>query len=174
MRPADGFREMARQELLRMRQLLGEGLIAVSAASAPAELSFFRACVELRIPVIVIAPPGHPQPEDEGQRSLARALLSVALVRYTPPPAVGRSHSSYLLEWVDALLFAGRADTPVEILEDALAIGIPTRRIGLDAASPAAWELPFSGRETAARHGFSARRDLLEFLDLRLKRGDGG
>lgn len=158
---AANLQETIRAEMQGMKQLLGEGLIAVSPAASPAELLFFKACVDLRIPVIVLASSDGPQPADTRHQALSKALLSVALARYTTPVTHTRPISTYLLEWADVLLLTDSAPSSGVILEDALAIGIPTRTL-----SPALWRIPFAP-DTSARHGFDSRRDLLDFLDLR-------
>ncbi len=158
---AENFQETLHAEVPRIKQLLGEGLIALSSADSQADLLFIRACVNFRIPVIVLADSDRPHAEDDQHLALSKALLSVALAKYTMLNTGTRAISSYLLEWADVLLLANSPSASEEILENAIALGIPTRTL-----SPAVWRIPFVP-VAAPRHGFDTRRDLLDFLDLR-------
>jgi hypothetical protein len=153
------FAAVIRSELEAARDLLGANMIAVSGAATGPDLIFLRTCIELRIPTIVFfTSDASFLPETE---KLLGNLLSVSLAKYPRP-----SSSTHLtiLEWADALLCPCRNEEN-EILSDALALGIPTRK--LDSTSLAAhWTQP-PHASISPRHGFPTRRELLEFLDIR-------
>ncbi len=176
--------EVIRRELGEMKDALGGRVIAISSAAAGADLVFLRACVDLRIPMVVVLP--FPEErfsedfEDPREWELAEKLLGVALSRHVTPggkeaPEAYQAASRNLLEWADAFLFAWDGKPPRgvggtgETVEDSRDAGIPTRVI--DATSlEARWIVPMdAGR--GARHGFETRKDLLDFLDLRFAAG---
>jgi hypothetical protein len=153
------FAVAIRCELEAARDLLGANMIVLSGAKTDSDLVFLRTCIELRIPTIVLLP-SDPSflPETE---KLLENLLSVSLAKYLLPSSSG---NLTILEWADALLCAC-CDDEDEILADALALGIPTRK--LHSTSLAAhWTHP-PQLANSPRHGFSTRRELLEFLDKR-------
>lgn len=172
------LRIVIREELLRMREILGARMIAVSGAAPGADLIFLKNCVELRIPTVVIlpSPKVHFQKhfKDAEEWKLAEGLMSVALEVYETPEAVEDRQliSRQMLDWADALLFAwdgmgGR--TTGDMVQDARYMGIPARII--DAGSLIGrWEIE-ADRSRAARHGFADRKELLEFFDARFARG---
>lgn len=158
------FADLIRSELEAARALLGANMVALSGANTLTELTFLRTCVELRVPAIVFLTsdgtnPDEPDPETS---KLRKNLLSVTLATYLiPQPFLP------ILEWADALLSASSNDED-EILADAIALGIPMRK--LDSLSlKADWtHLPHPASPT--KHGFPTRRELLEFLDKRFGR----
>eukprot|EP00903_Cladosiphon_okamuranus_P003548 g3546.t1 len=109
-----------REEVNRMRDLIGPRMIAVSSAAAGADLVFLRTCVDLRIPAVVILP--FPKErfaedfEDQAEWEMAEHLMSVALAVYVEPggaeaPEAYRNVSRHMLDWADAFLFAWNADS---------------------------------------------------------------
>ncbi|MFD2255611.1 hypothetical protein ACFSSA_02900 [Luteolibacter algae] len=169
-----------RHEVEMMKQALGEKMIGISSAAAGADLVFLRACVELRIPTIVILPFSEERFsedfEDQAEWQLAQQLMSVSLVKYIIPgryesPQAYHVVSTQLLEWADAFLFAwnGQPQKGIggtgETVADARDTGTPSRII--DTGSLVArWQVPVD-ESRAAKHGFETRRELLEFLDRR-------
>lgn len=163
-----------RRELALMRETFGPRLTAFSSAAAGADLVFLRACVELRIPTIVILPftleRFAKDFDDLGEWEMARHLMSVSLAKYVAPgenegQQAYQVVSRHLIEWADVFLFLEQGET-LETVEEARDLGIPARIIdaaGLDAR----WSFePDPNRR--ARHGFGTRKELLEFLDARL------
>lgn len=160
------FAVAIRSELEAARNLLGANMVVVSSAGTDADLIFLRTCIELRIPTIVLLP-GDASFLLETNKLLEN-LLSVSLAKYTLPSSSG---NLTILEWADALLCAC-CDDEDEILIDALALGIPTRKLH-SISLEANWTHP-PQPANPARHGFPTRRELLEFLDKRFdKCGDG-
>ncbi len=153
------FATAIRAELEAARDLLGANMVVLSGAETDSDLVFLRTCIELRIPTIALLPADASfLPEN---KKLFENLLSVSLAKYSFPLS---SQNLPILEWADALLCAC-CDDENEILTDALALGIPTRK--LHAASLAAhWTHP-PQPANSPRHGFPTRRELLEFLDKR-------
>lgn len=172
-----------REGLLEMKDRLGGRVIAICSAAAGADLIFLRACVDIRIPMIVVLP--FPEArfaedfEDPAEWELAEKLIAVALAKYVTTggkgvPEAYHAVSRNLIEWADAFLFAWDGKPPRgiggtgETVEEARHLGIPTRII--DAGSLiATWTIPMDA-ERKARHGFENRQDLLDFLDLRFSR----
>jgi hypothetical protein len=182
---AEGLRSAVRREILEMKELLGDRIIAVSSAAAGADLIFLRTCVDLRIPAIVILPfPEERFSEDfehVDEWELARHLTGVALAKYVAPGGLGTPEayhavSRHLLEWADAFLFAwdGEPQRGVggtgETVEEARDLGIPSRIIDANSMEPR-WGVPPEGARKA-RHGFESRAELLDFLDARFPRAD--
>ncbi len=158
------FATAIRVELEAARDLLGANMIVLSGAGTDSDLTFLRTCIELRIPTIVLLPSDGPfiseaHPE---KFKLLENLLSVSLAKYHLPPS---SQATPILEWADAFLCAC-CDDENEILTDALALGIPTRKLH-SSSLEAHWTHP-PQLTSSARHGFPTRRELLEFLDKRL------
>ncbi len=154
------FAAAIRSELEAARELLGLNMVVLSGAGTDSDLTFLRTCIELRIPTIVFLPSDEFFNHQEKSKLLEN-LLSVSLAKYPLPPS---TQAAPILEWADALLCAC-CDDEEEILTDALALGIPTRKlhsINLEAN----WTHP-PQPASPARHGFSTRRELLEFLDKR-------
>jgi hypothetical protein len=180
-----GLRCAIRQEIMVMKEQLGDRIIAVSSAAAGADLIFLRTCVELRIPAIVILPfPDERFPKDFNdpeEWELAKHLTGVALAKYVAPgglaePEASHAVSRHLLEWADAFLFAWDGEPPRgvggtgETVAEARDLGIPSRIIHVTKLEPR-WSVPpESGRK--ARHGFESRAELLDFLDARFQRAD--
>ncbi len=177
---AEGLRAAIRREVIAMKELLGNRMIAITGAAAGADLIFLKTCVELRIPAIVILP--FPEEkfaadfEDAEEWAMALRLSGVALAKYVAPggqeaPEAYQVVSRLLLEWADAFLFAWNGEPPKgaggtgETVGETQALGIPARVI--DAYSLAArWETPPDPNRNA-RHGFPSRAELLDFLDAR-------
>ncbi len=156
-----------RSELTSAKDLFGSRLTTLSSAITIPDLIFLRACIELRIPTIVILP-SDPEPHSSAEHAqLAKALLSVSLAKYRVPASSPSSTqiSQHILEWADAMLFASHGEDDGEIVEDAAAMGIPTRRIN-SVSLQAKWNFT-PEPERAARHGFPTRKELLEFFDAR-------
>lgn len=180
----EGLRGIVRNELAEMRERLGGRVIGVSSAAAGADLIFLRACVDLRIPVIVILPFAEEKFskkfENPEEWKMADKLMGVALVKYVAPgamesPQAYQAVSRNLIEWADAFLFVwdGKPARGIggtgETVEEAKEIGIPTRIIDAETLE-ARWTVPLDeGRK--AKHGFETRQDLLDFLDLRYAGG---
>jgi hypothetical protein len=154
------FASVFRDELEAARDLLGSKMIVISGAHTKLELIFLRTCIELRVPTIVLLS-NDPPLLDVENKSLRDNLLSVSLATYPLPSS---SQSLAILEWADALLCAC-SDSEDEILNDALALGIPTRKLHSINLS-ANWTHP-PQPASSARHGFPTRRELLEFLDTK-------
>jgi hypothetical protein len=153
------FAAVIRSELEAARDLLGANMIAVSGAATSPDLIFLRTCIELRIPTIVFfTNDASFLPETE---KLLENLLSVSLAKYPRPSSSG---NLTILEWADALLCACCNDED-EILADALALGIPTRKLHSTSLA-ARWTYP-PQPANSPRHGFPTRRELMEFLDKR-------
>ena len=157
------FSVAIRNELEAARDLLGANMVVLSGAVTDSDLTFLRTCIELRIPTIVLLPSDetfisetHPE-----KLKLLENLLSVSLTKYPLPSS---SQSLPILEWADALLCAC-CDDEDEILADALALGIPTRKLHC-ISLVAHWTHP-PKPTNPAKHGFPTRRELLEFLDKR-------
>lgn len=164
----ESFRKTVRDELSEMREAMGGRVIAISGAAAGADLIFLRACVDLRIPMIVVVPFSKERFEDgfenPAERELAEKLMGVALARYVAPGG-DQAASGNLLEWADALLFSRDGNQACGLQEEAQETGIPSRVI--DASSlEAKWAVP-PDFHRKARHGFTTRKDLLDFLDLK-------
>ncbi|QTN32785.1 hypothetical protein HZ994_10730 [Akkermansiaceae bacterium] len=160
---AAGLRRALSAGLSEMKTLLGARMTAMCGAAPGADLVFLRACVELRIPAIVILPsPVANLAErfpDKVEWKLAQDLMGVALARYVAPGRI----TPHLLDWADALLFAGGENG--DAAKEARDLGIPSRIIepeGFGARWGVALDAPRS-----ARHGFGTRADLLDFLDAR-------
>jgi hypothetical protein len=155
------FAHAIRSELEAARTLLGSNMVVVSGASNHTELTFLRTCIELRIPTIVFLPSDDSSlAELDSEKSRLREnLLSVSLARYLIPVT-----SIAILEWADALLCA-TCNHEDEILSDAIALGIPTKKF-YSSSLEAHWtHLPQPTKP--AKHGFPTRRELLDFLDKR-------
>ncbi len=157
------FAAVLRCELEATRDLLGANMVVLSGAKTDTDLTFLRTCIELRIPTIVFLPSdsSHPANADSENSRLLENLLSVALAKYPLPSS---PQNLAILEWADALLCACRGEED-EILTDALALGIPTRKLH-STSLVAHWTHP-PQLTSSARHGFPTRRELLEFLDKR-------
>lgn len=178
----EGLRGAIRRELLEMRELLGERIIAVSSAAEGADLLFLRTCVDLRIPAIVILPFSEGRFsedfEDAKEWEMAKHLTGVALAKYVAPgdpavPEACHAASRHLLEWADAFLFAWDGDSRMgagEAVGEARDLGIPSRIIDTTSLEPR-WGVPPEGGRKA-RHGFESRAELLDFLDTRFQRAD--
>jgi hypothetical protein len=152
-----------RRELEAARDLLGSNMVVLSGAQTDSDLTFLRTCIELRIPTIVLVPSEVPlfARDDPEKSKLLETLVSVSLAKYFFPTS---SKDLPILEWADAL-FCACSDDEHEILTDALALGIPTRK--LHSTSLAAhWTHP-PKPASSPRHGFPTRRELLDFLDKR-------
>lgn len=159
----EAFAAAIRNELEAARDLLGANMVVLSGVETDSDLIFLRTCIELRIPTIVLLPSDglflseiHPD-----KSKLLGNLLSVALAQYPLPSS---TQATSILEWADALLCACCEDED-EILTDALALGIPTRKLH-SISLEAHWTHP-PHPTSPARHGFPTRRELLEFLDKR-------
>lgn len=153
-----GLAAVVRAELLALRENLGRGMIAISCVASGTDLVFLRACVELRIPAIVLLPFPENDFEDPAELELARHLTSVALAKYVLP-------ARNLVEWADVLLLASDGSPTGEIADDARDLGIPTRLIH-PTTLETCWLIP-PDTSRNARHGFDTRQDLLDFLDGR-------
>lgn len=167
-------------ELSEMKAILGDRMTALCSAAAGADLIFLRACVELRIPAIVILPfPEERFAEeftDKEEWRLAQNLVGVALAKYVAPgrqpaPEAYIQVSRHILDWADAFLFswdgkeASGFGSTGETARDAKELGIPSRIIDVKTLG-ARWEIaPDKSRKP--RHGFDTRADLLDFLDAR-------
>ncbi|WP_411826788.1 hypothetical protein [Luteolibacter sp. AS25] len=173
-----GLGIVLREEITRMRELLGPRVMAISSAAAGADLVFLRTCVEMRLPVVVIMP--FPKErfaeefEDPAEWKLAENLMSVALAVYVEPggmdtPEAYQQVSRHKLHWADAFLFAWNGEPASapgetgETVQEARDMGIPARIV--DAGSLITrWDVPADGLRNA-RHGFPDRKELLEFFD---------
>lgn len=154
------FAAAIRSELEAARDLLGANMIVLSGAGTESDLIFLRTCIELRIPTIVLL--CSDETFDHVEKSkLLENLLSVSLAKY---PLASSAQASPILEWADVLLCAC-CDDEDEILADAIALGIPTRKLHSH-SHEANWTHP-PHPSNPARHGFPTRRELLEFLDKR-------
>jgi len=170
-----GLRKALSTELSEMKVTLGDRMTVICSAAPGADLIFLRACVELRIPAIVILPfPEARFAEDFADKEewvLARHLTGVALAKYVVPEACDEV-SLHLLDWADAFLFAcdGNESSRTGVtFREARELGIPSRII--DAGSLAArWGIA-PDKHRKARHGFDTRADLLDFLDARFAAG---
>lgn len=176
----EALRETIRHEVVTMKDLLGKRMIVISGLAARADLIFLKACVELRIPAIVILP--FPEErfagcfEDAEEWVMAQQLVGVALARYIAPsmreaPEAYQIVSRLLLEYADAFLFVWNGDTQNsagstgEAMVEAQDLGIPSRVIDTRSLT-SKWETP-PDPDRRARHGFHSRADLLDFLDAR-------
>lgn len=165
-----------RAELEGLRGLFGPQLTVVSSIRNLTDLTFLQCCVQLRIPVILILPEDPrllAQSFHETHWTMATHLMSVSLACYVAP-AEGSTNRvcSLILEWADVLLCAKDESAGDDVhgareaLEDAAALGIPSRAI--HGSSPGAGWNPAPDIRRPARHGFETRKDLLEFFDSRL------
>lgn len=160
----DGADRLARtihSELVAARNLLGSNIATLACARTRTDLLFLRTCIELRIPTIVFLPDNGLFRNDPDSTSLLETLLSVSLAHYAISADQGHSP---ILEWSDALLCMG-ACADQTFIADAIAMGIPLRL--MDVAR--AWTPP-PLPDSAPKHGFATRRDLLDFLDRRFFR----
>lgn len=154
--------------LSEMKAQLGDRITAICGAGPGADLVFLRACVEMRIPAIVIMP--YPEERlaedfpDKEEWVFARHLTGVALAKYVAP---GGMVSRHLLDWADAFLFA--SDGEDSLRGEARDLGIPSRIIDASTLG-ASWDIP-PDPQRSARHGFDNRADLLDFLDARFAAG---
>ena len=181
-----GLRTAVRESLSEMKDALGGRVIAISSAAAGADLIFLRACIDLRIPMIVVIP--FPEErfsedfEDPAEWEMVEKLLGVALAKYITPggkaaPEAYQAVSHNLLEWADAFLFAWDGKPPLgpggtgETVQEAQDSGLPARIIEADTLV-AKWSIP-PDASRKARHGFGTRQDLLDFLDLRFAAKEG-
>lgn len=151
------FAAIVRNELISIRNVLGTDMIVLTSAGTTTDLVFLRTCIELRIPTIVFLP----DDTDTESSNLLGHLLSVSLAKYA---ITGTQPHLPILEWADALLYAC-CDKDHEILTDALAQGIPTRKLHSISLEANWTHQPQPSHP--ARHGFITRRELLEFLDKR-------
>ncbi len=151
------FAAAIHDELTAAKDLLGSNMVVLSSARTKTDLVFLRTCIELRIPTIVLLT----DETDPEHSNLLGHLLSVSLAKYL---ITGTLPQLPILEWADALLCAC-CDEEDEILTDALALGIPTRKLH-SISLESNWTHP-PNIASAARHGFPSRRELLEFLDKR-------
>ena len=175
-----GLRKCILAELRDMKALLGDKMTAISSSAAGADLIFLRACVEMRIPAIVILP--FPEErfaedfEDAVEWKLAQDLIGVSLTRYVAPgghlaPEAYHQVSRHLLDWADAFLFAWDGKEPRgvggtgETVREARELGIPSRIID-EATLTARWDVD-ADASRKPRHGFDTRAELLDFLDAR-------
>lgn len=173
-----------REELAHIREKLGPRLITLSSAAAGADLIFLRACVELRIPAIIVLP--FPEErfaqdfDDTEEWGMAEKLMSVSLAKYVvagghEAPEAYQVVSRHLVEWADAFLFAWNGERPLgkggtgETVEEARDLGIPARII--DTGSMTVRWTHHPDPQCVARHGFATRKELLEFLDARFAVG---
>jgi hypothetical protein len=154
------FAMVIRAELETVRNLLGSNMIVISGANTKPELIFLRTCIEFRVPTIVLLKNIDPLLDEENSK-LRHSLLSVSLATYLLPSS---TPANSILEWADALLCTC-GDHEDEMLMDALALGIPTRKLHSINLS-ANWTL-IPQPAHSPRHGFPTRRELLEFLDRR-------
>jgi hypothetical protein len=146
-----------RSELISAKDLLGANMIVLSGARTETDLIFLRTCIELRIPTIVfLIDETHTE-----HSNLLGHLLSVSLAKYSITETQPHLH---ILEWADALLCAC-CDDENEILIDAMALGIPTRKFDTTGLEANWTHQP--NTTSNPRHGFPTRRELLEFLDKR-------
>lgn len=158
------FASLVRTELEAARHLLGNNMVAISTAQTKSDVIFLRACIDLRVPTIVFLSNEEIALAalDQDLLKLREHLLSVTLAKY---PISKNPAATSILEWSDALLCAC-AVAEDQMLEDALALGIPTRKLHPQLLT-AHWTHP-PQTSSPARHGFPTRRELLEFLDKRL------
>lgn len=156
------FAAVIREELVAARDLLGTSMVTLSGAKTDSDLIFLRTCIELRIPTIVLLQGDASFLPEE--KKLLDNLLSVSLAKYPLPSS---SHNLPIIEWADALLCTC-CDAEDDILTDALALGIPTRKLH-STSLQAHWTHP-PHPANSPRHGFPTRRELLEFLDARFGR----
>lgn len=145
-------------ELKAARDLLGTNIATLSCVRNRADLVFLRACIDLRIPTIVLLSDDGLFSDDSDSKNLLENLLSVSLANYV---TFGGQHHLPILEWSDALICMGSA-AHQELVADAIALGIPLRRVDGENT----WtHLPQP--DATPKHGFTTRRELLEFLDQR-------
>lgn len=159
------FAAAIRNELTAAKGLLGTNMVVLSGAKTGTDLIFLRTCIELRIPTIVFLPDeNHLSGGSDSEASnLLGHLLSVSLAKYSI--AATPTHIP-VLEWADALLCAC-GDEEDEILTDAHALGIPTRKFHTTSLETSWSHTPDTA--STARHGFPTRRELLEFLDRKFQ-----
>jgi|AntRauTorckE6833_2_1112554.scaffolds.fasta_scaffold10845_4 hypothetical protein len=169
------LKAVMRDELKVLRDLFGPRLTTVSSITTLSDLAFLKCCVELRIPAILILPdePEHLSKSfTETDWNMARHLMSVSLACYVAPGQPSETPaSSLILEWADVLLCVqneSAAHSSKEALEDATALGVPSRIID-DPTLETRWSFP-PDPTRSARHGFETRKELLEFFDTRLGR----
>ena len=146
-------------------------MTVICGAAPGADLVFLRACVEMRIPAIVIMPfPEERFAEDFPDKDewiLARHLTGVALAKYVVPGGGYDGVSRHLLDWADAFLIV--EDGEGSLRREARDLGIPSRII--DGSNlGAGWDIAPDPQRNA-RHGFGNRADLLDFLDARFAAG---
>ncbi len=154
-----GLARILHDEIKAAKDLLGMNIATLSCVRNRTDLVFLRTCIELRIPTIVLLSDGELFIDDSDSIILLENLLSVSLANYR---ISGAEPHLPILEWSDALICVG-AKADDELVSDAIALGIPLRRV--DGAST--WtHLPRP--DTSPKHGFTTRRELLEFLDQRL------
>jgi len=178
----DALRLAIREELTGIKEMFGQRTTAISGIGSGANLVFLRACVELRIPVILISPHICERRlaedfHDNDEWIMARHLISVALAKYVAPEQENGEDANqlvarHLLEFADVFLFTwhGEAvnerDRTGEIIGETRELGIPARIIHSEELS-AHWSFA-PDLERGARHGFGTRKELLEFFDARL------
>ncbi len=159
-----GLRKMLAAELLEMKAALGEKMTVICSAAPGADLVFLRACVDLRIPAIVIRPLWEGRYADVAEEALARALTGVALANY----AVGGGYdevAGHQLDWADAFLIVSDGAEASQTAGTARELGIPLRL--MDAAGLGTHWVVAPDHCRPARHGFGTRAHLLDFLDAR-------
>jgi hypothetical protein len=176
-----GLRKAMSAGLSEMKATLGDRMTVICGAARGADLIFLRACVELRIPAIVIMPfPEKRFAEDFADKEewvLAQHLTGVALAKYAvpgghPAPEAYAEVSRHLLDWADAFLFAsdGKGSSRTgKTIREARELGIPSRTIDVESLL-GRWEIA-PDKYRKARHGFDTRADLLDFLDARFAQG---
>ena len=126
-----GLRRAISSGLSEMRAALGDRMTVICGAAPGADLVFLRACVEMRIPAIVIMPfPEERFAEDFPDKDewiLARHLTGVALAKYVVPGGGYDGVSRHLLDWADAFLIV--EDGEGSLRREARDLGIPSRII---------------------------------------------
>jgi hypothetical protein len=145
-----------RNELKHIQIILGARMIAATTVKTGKHLIFLKTCIELRIPVLLLFEKADDSLHAFGEKGkMANMLFSMALAQY-------QANDDFLVDWGDALLFAG------EISSDARDLGIPHQKIQLEPFD-ASWPVPLDAKR-GARHGFANRFDLMDFLDSRYER----
>lgn len=153
---APTFRAFLRDNLKQIHSILGARMIAATPAKPGKHLIFLKTCMELRIPVLLLFTKLDESHNTFGEDwKMAKMLFSIALAQY-------HANEDFLVDWADALLFAG------EISSNARDLGIPHQKIQLEPLD-ANWPVPLDARRRA-RHGFANRFDLMDFLDSRYER----
>lgn len=170
------LKAMLREELETLRDLFGYRLTMLASIRTRSDLTFLQACIQLRIPFILILPEDHQQLSKSFGKthwSMATHLMSVSLARYAVPKETAPAGlPALILEWADGFVCVRGAPSEAhfhdthEALEDAAALGTPSRVIHAS-SSDTTWQIP-PDPQRAARHGFETRKDLLEFFDARL------